>query len=158
MVWSDRVEEAIVQEVIDLTQEECRRLLVSGVGGRVALSSPNGPHIVPVNYSVVDDAIIMRTSAYSLLGTYGRDSMLAFEVDQFDHERQHGWSVVARGRGEVVVDIDQLEHIRSTWAPRPWAASGARGLHLRLRWTELTGRRIGVGWDLQASLPVRRTV
>jgi uncharacterized protein len=158
MEWSDRLEGATVQEAIDLTQDECRRMLVSGVGGRVALSSPNGPHIVPVNYSVVDDAIIIRTSPYSLLGTYGRDSMLAFEVDQFDHERQHGWSVVARGRGEVVVDINQLEHIRSTWTPRPWAASGARGLHLRLRWIELTGRRIGAGWDLQAALPVRRTV
>lgn len=147
-----------MQEAIDLTQDECRSLLESGVGGRVALSSPNGPHIVPVNYSVVDDAIILRTSAYSVLGTYGRDSMLAFEVDQFDHERQHGWSVVARGRGEVVVDPAELEHIHAIWEPRPWAASGARGLHLRLRWTELTGRRIGVGWDLHGSLPVRRTV
>jgi nitroimidazol reductase NimA-like FMN-containing flavoprotein (pyridoxamine 5'-phosphate oxidase superfamily) len=147
-----------MQEAIDLTQDECRRLLRSGVGGRMALSSPNGPHIVPVNYAVVDDAIIVRTSPYSVLGTYGRDSMLAFEVDQFDHERQHGWSVVARGRGEVVVDPGELEHIRTTWEPRPWASSGARGLHLRLRWSELTGRRIGVGWDLDASLPVRRTV
>ncbi len=91
-------------------------------------------------------------------GTYGRDNILAFEVDQFDYQRQRGWSVVARGRGEVVVDREELEHIRATWEPRPWAAAGARGLHLRLRWTELTGRRIGAGWDLGASLPVRRTV
>lgn len=146
-----------MQEAIDLTREECERLLRAGVGGRIALATPNGPHIVPVNYSVVDDAIIVRTSPYSLLGTYGRNSVLAFEVDQFDHDRQIGWSVVARGRGEIVEDAAEIEHIRSTWEPHPWAA-GARTLYVRLRWTEVSGRRIGTAWDLQASLQVRRTV
>jgi len=146
-----------MNEAIDLTRDECERLLRSGVGGRIALCSPNGPHIVPVNHSVVDDALVIRTSPYSLLGTYGRDSMLAFEVDQFDHERQRGWSVVARGRAEVVMAPAELEHIREVWEPRPWVA-GARSLHVRLRWTEISGRRIGSGWDIAASLPVRRTV
>ena len=146
-----------MHEPIDLDRAECERLLRSGVGGRIALSSPNGPHIVPVNHSVVDDAIVVRTSPYSILGTYGRDTMLAFEVDQFDHERQVGWSVVARGRGEVVTDAEEIEHIRSVWEPQPWAA-GARQLYLRLRWTEISGRRIGAGWDLDVALPVRRTI
>jgi uncharacterized protein len=146
-----------MNEAIDLTRDECERLLRSGVGGRVALCSPNGPHIVPVNHSVVDDAVIMRTSPYSVLGTYGRDSMLAFEVDQFDHERQRGWSVVARGRAEAIIQPEELDHIRETWEPRPWAA-GARSLFLRLRWSEISGRRIGAGWDLTESLPVRRSV
>ena len=70
--------------------------------GRVAISTPTGPHIVPVNYAVVDEAIIVRTSPYSLLGTYGRDTMVAFEVDGFDHELERGWSVQARGRVEAV--------------------------------------------------------
>jgi nitroimidazol reductase NimA-like FMN-containing flavoprotein (pyridoxamine 5'-phosphate oxidase superfamily) len=150
-------EEPAVNQPIDLPREQCERLLRSGVGGRVALSSPSGPHIVPVNYSVVDDAIIIRTSPYSVLGTYGRGSMLAFEVDQMDHERQRGWSVVARGRGDVVTDPAELEHIHRTWEPRPWAG-GARSLYVRLRWTEITGRRIGEDWSLEGALPVRRTV
>lgn len=150
-------EEHAVNEAIDLTRAECEHLLRAGVGGRIALSAPDGPHIVPVNYSVVDDAVIVRTSPYSVLGTYGRDSVLAFEVDQFDHERQRGWSVVARGRGEVVNDPEELDHIRSTWEPRPWAA-GARTLYVRLRWTEVSGRRIGAAWDLDVTLPVRRSV
>lgn len=142
-------------ESIDLTHEECVQLLSGGVGGRVALSSPNGPHIVPVNYSVLDDAIVIKTSPYSTLGTYGRDTMLAFEVDWFDHERQRGWSVVARGRGEVVTDPLEIDHIREVRDPRPWAGGG-RNLYLRLRWTELTGRRLGEAWDVVASMPVRR--
>jgi len=146
-----------VQEVIDLSPDQCVQLLRAGIAGRVALSSPDGPHITPVNYSVVGDAIIVRTSPYSVLGTYGRASMLAFEVDQFDHERWRGWSVVARGRADVVTDQVELDRIRAIWEPHPWAA-GNRSLHLRLRWSELSGRQIGAGWDPIASLPVRRAV
>ncbi|MES2712231.1 MAG: PQQ-dependent sugar dehydrogenase, partial [Pseudomonadota bacterium] len=47
----------------------------------VAFSTPAGPHMVPVNYTVVDDAIVVRTSPYSLLGTHGRNTVVAFGVD-----------------------------------------------------------------------------
>jgi nitroimidazol reductase NimA-like FMN-containing flavoprotein (pyridoxamine 5'-phosphate oxidase superfamily) len=141
----------------ELTHAECERLLRAGVAGRVAVSTPTGPHIVPVNYSVVDDAVVIRTTAYSLLGTYGRDTTLAFEVDQFDHDYHRGWSVQARGRSEAVVDQEELDHIKQVWAPQPWA-SGSRNLVLRMRWTELSGRRLGGGWDPLESLPVRRVV
>ncbi len=143
-------------ESFELGREECDRLLRCGVTGRIALSAPTGPHIVPVNYSVIDDAIVVRTSPYSVLGTYGRDTTLAFEIDQMDYELQRGWSVVARGRGEVVTDPDELDEITAVWLPRPWA-SGNRMLHVRLRWSELSGRRIGEGWDPLDTVPVRRS-
>lgn len=146
-----------VQDIIDLDRAECERLLRAGIAGRIAVAAPDGPHIVPVNYSVVDDAIVVRTSPYSLLGSYGRGTTLAFEVDQFDYENQRGWSVVARGRGEFVTDIEELDHIREVWAPRPWAG-GSRTLFLRLRWTELSGRRVGRGWDPISQMPVARTI
>ena len=85
-------------ETRELKARECEMLLRSGVAGRVAISTPTGPHIVPVNYSVVDDAIVIRTSPYSLLGTYGRDSTFAFEIDEFDRALARGWSVQARIR------------------------------------------------------------
>lgn len=141
----------------ELSTSECEGLLRAGVAGRVALTTPGGPHIVPVNYSVVDDAVVIRTSPYGVLGTYGRDGTLAFEVDQFDHERQRGWSVVARGRSEAIHDPAEVERVRRVWEPRPWA-SGARQLFLRLHWTELTGRQLGSGWDPRRDLPVRRVV
>ncbi len=144
-------------ESLVLGAQECAELLRSNVVGRIALSTPNGPHIVPVNYAVVDDAIIVRTSAYSVLGTYGRETTLAFEIDHVDHEMQRGWSVVARGRGEFVSDAAELDQIQKVWPPRPWA-SGTRTLHLRLAWTELTGRRLGQGWEAIDASAVHRTV
>jgi uncharacterized protein len=148
---------ASVYESFDLNETECTELLRAGLVGRIAACTPNGPHIVPVNYSVVDDAIVVRTTPYSLLGSHARGSVLALEVDQFDYEYQRGWSVVARGRAEVVVDTAELEHIRQVWNPTSWA-SGGRTLYLRMRWSELTGRRLGSGWDPMASLPVQRAL
>ena len=146
-----------MQDSFEMSPSECETLLRAGVVGRVALATPTGPHIVPINYSVVDDAIVVQTSPYSVLGTHGRDTMLAFEIDQFDYEYQRGWSVVARGRAEVVTDPGDVEHIRQTWPPRPWV-TGMRTLCLRTRWTELSGRRVGPGWQPMEDLPVHRVV
>jgi len=138
-------------ETRELSDRECQWLLRSGVAGRVALSTPTGPHIVPVNYSVVDDAIVIRTSPYSLLGTYGRETTFAFEIDEFDRDRARGWSVQARGRVEAVTDRTELALIRDAAEPQPWAG-GSRPLFLRLRWTELSGRQVGAHWDLMQDL------
>lgn len=130
----------------ELSLGECQALLRSHEAGRVAVSTPTGPQVIPVNYSLVDEAVIIRTTPYSLLGTYGRDAVLAFEIDGFDRGRRRGWSVLARGRGEVVEDHAELAHLRELPKSRPWAG-GDRSLHLRLRWTELTGRLLGGDWD-----------
>lgn len=142
-------------ETRELEVEECRRLLQGGVVGRVAVTTPSGPHILPVNYSVVDDAIVFRTTPYSVLGTYGREAQLALEVDYFDYENHKGWSVLARGRAKVVSDAAEIRRIREQWEPRPWA-DGARNLYFVLRWTDLTGRRLGNGWTRDNEMPVRR--
>jgi hypothetical protein len=97
-----------VPESRELRLHECEALLRAGVVGRVGLVTSTGPHILPVNYSVVDGAIIIRTSPYSVLGTYGRDTTLAFEVDYFDHAYERGCSVLARGRSSVVSDAAEL--------------------------------------------------
>jgi hypothetical protein len=141
----------------ELTLIECDRLLRAGVVGRVALSTPDGPHIIPVNYAVHRDTVVIRTSSYSVLGTYGRSAMLAFEVDHIDHERHIGWSVVARGRGWAEVDPDEITAIRETWAPRPWA-TGSRNMFLRLRWDSLSGRSLGSDWTRENESPVHRTL
>jgi nitroimidazol reductase NimA-like FMN-containing flavoprotein (pyridoxamine 5'-phosphate oxidase superfamily) len=146
-----------MNEPFELPTEECRDLLAAGVVGRVAVCTPIGPHVVPVNYAVVEDSIVVRTSPYSVLGSHARGSILALEIDQFDYERQRGWSVMARGRAEAVTSAEELEHIRSVWAPQAWAA-GQRNLYLRIRWSELTGRRLGPGWNAAEGLPVRRVV
>lgn len=133
-----------MSEPIELTAEACKRLVRTGVVGRVALCAADGPHIVPLNYSVVDDCVVFGTSPYSVLGTFGRNSLLAFEVDHIDEERRHAWSVVVRGRCQWIDDADTIARVAQIQAmgSRPWAA-GSRHLYLRLPLTDITGRRLG---------------
>jgi len=100
--------------------------------------------IVPVNYTVTDDSIIFRTAPYSELGTHGPNTDVAFEVDQLDYAAHEGWSVVATGRAEIIDDREEVQDIRADVDPTPWAA-GSRHLYLRLRWRELSGRRLHSG-------------
>ncbi|MCL8027211.1 pyridoxamine 5'-phosphate oxidase family protein [Nocardioides bruguierae] len=136
---------------IELSLSESEALLRAGSTGRIAISTPEGPHIIPVNYSLVADRVVVRTSPYSLLGTHASGTVLAFETDHFDHQQQRGWSVLVRGRGEVITDPATLQAIRQVWPPRPWAA-GNRNLHVGIRLTEITGRRLGDGWDVMETL------
>ena len=129
-------------ESVTIAAAACERILRDGTVGRVAFSTPIGPEMVPVDYSVVDDAIFLRTPPYSRLGTYGRDALLVFEVDGLDglDEVLHrGWCVQARGRSKVVSDPDALARIRQSWLADPQATS-QRHLVLRMRWTGLVGR------------------
>ncbi len=144
-------------EPIEMTRPEAEALLRIGVVGRVALCTDDGPHVVPVNYSVVDDQILLRTTPYSVLGRLIGDALVAFEVDHLDLEQHHGWSVVVRGRAEVVEDPDEIRHIESVWPPRPWVA-GNRPLLVRIPWGEVTGRRLGHGWDPRSAVTHRRTL
>ncbi len=139
-------------ESVELSVEECKRLLQAGTVGRVAVSTPRGPHIVPVNYVVAGDAVIFRTSPYSVLGTHARSSLLAFEVDHLDPGQVQSWSVVVRGRCEFVDDPRDLDGAAGAARPDAWAA-GSRNLFLRLPWSEMSGRSLGGGRDSLA-LPV----
>ena len=127
--------------VMELGYDECLELLRSHSTGRVAIGAPDGPHIVPVNYNVHEGTVFLRTTPYSVLGTYGRNTLVAFEVDHFDEVAQLGWSVVARGRCNAVMDPSEIRRVTHDAPPRPWA-SGHRTLLLALQWRELTGRRL----------------
>lgn len=146
-----------MSEPVELTVDECLELLNGGVVGRVGMSTPMGPRIVPVNYAMYEDAIIFRTTPYSELGTYGWNTDLAFEIDNLDHDKHQGWSVVAVGRAALVEDPDDLHAIRAGWDPTPWAA-GRRHLYIRLNWRDLTGRRLGNDWTRGSMMPTRRVI
>ncbi|HEX5087633.1 MAG TPA: pyridoxamine 5'-phosphate oxidase family protein [Nocardioides sp.] len=136
----------------ELDTAQCERLLRRAVFGRVVLMTPDGPEAVPVNYIVRDDTVVVRTGPEGLVARYADGQRIAFQVDLVDETYWQGWSVVARGLGEVVHAVPEVP---GRPAPRPWAA-GDRSTELRLAWTELTGRCVGDGWDLEATMFSRR--
>lgn len=128
---------------IELSVEESLDRLSSEEFGRLAFTTPRGPRIVPLNYSLVDDAIVFRTSAHSEIARFAIDKVAAFEIDRIDHREQTGWSVVASGMVEELAPTG-LADLRNVSVSQPWAG-GVRNLYLRLTWRDLTGRRLPEG-------------
>ncbi|KUM84300.1 MULTISPECIES: DUF1918 domain-containing protein [Streptomyces] len=124
----------------DLGPDECRaRLSTHGVG-RVAVSTPDGPAVLPVNYEVVDDAIAFRTMPGSApAAAVGAD--VAFEVDHVNEIMSQGWSVLAVGPARVVTDPDEVRRLTDRAHTEPWAG-GEREMWVSIRPRSLTGRRI----------------
>lgn len=144
-----------VADILELPYDECLVLLRAGVLGRIGLSRPTGPEVVPVNYVVVGDAVLVRTGPGSLLDRFADGAALVLEVDGVNYERHHGWSVVARGRGERLTTEQLTPTERRVPGPPAWV-SRTEATWIRLRWTTLTGRRIGSGWSALCEMPVRR--
>ena len=140
--------------LLDLSPDECERLLRRETYGRLVLATPAGIEIRSVNYTVRDDAILVRTAPEGLLAREADGADVSFQIDWRDDLRWQGWSVVARGRAEVELDPEPTPP--SLGDVRPWA-DGDRSAELRMRWTHLTGRRTGAGWNLEAGLFSRRT-
>ncbi|MFE4050198.1 DUF1918 domain-containing protein [Streptomyces sp. YIM B13518] len=125
----------------DLGPEECRRLLSTHGVGRVAVSAPDGrPAVVPVNYEVVEDAIVFRTAPDSVpAAAVGTE--VAFEADHVDEAMSRGWSVLAVGPASVVTEPDVVRGLVRRAHTEPWAG-GAREMWVSIRPARLTGRRI----------------
>ncbi|MFD8722997.1 pyridoxamine 5'-phosphate oxidase family protein [Streptomyces sp. NPDC059629] len=125
----------------DLDTEECRALLATHGVGRIAVSSSDGrPAIVPVNYEVVDDAIVFRTAPDSMAAS-AAETEVAFEVDHVDEALSQGWSVLAVGPATIVTEPEAVRGLARRAHTTPWAG-GVREMWVSIRPTSLTGRRI----------------
>jgi len=124
-----------------LSLEECLRLVKSQPVGRIAFAQAGDIEIFPVNHCVVDDTIAFRTAAGSKLEAALAAAVVAFEVDSYTASRREGWSVVVKGRAELVTDDATLARL---WASglQPWAAATARPDWIVIRADEISGRRL----------------
>ncbi|KAF5999108.1 pyridoxamine 5'-phosphate oxidase family protein [Streptomyces sp. WAC00263] len=128
-------------QLLDLSPDECRSLLSTHGVGRVAVSASDGrPAVVPVNYEVVDEAIVFRTATDSVAAT-AVEAEVAFEVDHVDEALSQGWSVLAVGPASVVTEPDAVRRLTQRAHTTPWPG-GEREMWVSIRPTSLTGRRI----------------
>ena len=104
---------------------ECRELLAKAAAspgvGRVALNGDPSPHVIPVNFSIMDTGIVVRLGAgWTAFHLEGVDC--TFEVDQASRHGRTGWSVVVEGTARTVTyeEVARLgTHLPRPRVPRP---------------------------------------
>jgi hypothetical protein len=117
-----------------LDRVECDRLLETQHVGRLAIVINGQPLIFPVNYAMLDGAVVFRTArGTKLFGAVGHS--VAFEIDGTDPIYHSGWSVLVVGKAEECrppADALRLQ---------PWS-DAPKDHFVRIRPHAVTGRRI----------------
>jgi nitroimidazol reductase NimA-like FMN-containing flavoprotein (pyridoxamine 5'-phosphate oxidase superfamily) len=128
-------------EILDLSRDECLRLLRSHTFGRVAVTMDT-PLIRPVNY-IFDEpsnSIVFRTARGSKFHGLLRAGTAAFEVDAVEPHSRSGWSVIVVGMAEEVTSPTEVRRLDGL-SLEPWAP-GHKGHWMRIRARTVSGRRV----------------
>lgn len=125
-----------------LGPDECREHLTAGAVGRIGFVEEGGPVILPVNYTMDGHAVVFRTAAGSKLSVGMMQRPVCFEVDDWDTLSHTGWSVLAKGVADEVLDPEEISRLEQL-PVRPWSRPDLRDHWIRIMVEELTGRRIG---------------
>lgn len=125
-------------DIID--EAECWALAEGKSVGRLAVSIKNRPDIFPVNYRVVDGGLLLRTAPGVKLAAATLGTGVAFEIDDFDEDVRHGWSIVIHGTAHELERLDDLLEAEAA-AVETWASS-RKDRFVRIDVDEISGRRI----------------
>ena len=124
-----------------LGTDECRTLLASVGVGRVGFVEAGGPVILPVNYTVDGHAVVFRTGGGSKLSMAMMQRPVCFEIDDWNTMTHTGWSVLAKGVADEVLDEEEISRLRRL-PVQPWSRPDLRDHWVRIMIEELSGRRI----------------
>ena len=123
----------------EISPARCGELLASHCRGRIAWTAPDGPQMLPVSYTMLNQRIILRTSPYGVLSQLVRRQAVAFEVEELQPDSSSGWTVLVRGtvqeldRANLQVGRAALDTV-TAWAP------GSRNLLLAITARSVSGR------------------
>jgi len=122
-----------------LTRAECDRLLASQTVGRVGVCGGR-PGVFPVLFALLGGDVVFRTAPGEKLIAAALNRALVFEVDEFDVASRSGWSVNVVGAAQEIDDPGERSRAGALGL-EPWAGE-VRDRYVRIRATEVTGRRI----------------
>jgi uncharacterized protein len=120
-----------------LSRHECLSHLASAHVGRVGISLQAMPAVLPVAFKLRDESILFSVSPGSPLAQAAENSVIAFQVDDFDHLSRTGWTVMGVG-----VSKSAPLSTPTLAAPEPWVTGEEGGRFLELQFDLLTGHEV----------------
>jgi nitroimidazol reductase NimA-like FMN-containing flavoprotein (pyridoxamine 5'-phosphate oxidase superfamily) len=123
-----------------LDSEECTALLAGAVVGRIAITSNALPVVLPVNFVLLEDHIVVRTGRGTKLDAATRNTVVAFEVDELDAREGTGWSVLVTGVAHELIAPEEIA-AADVSPPARWAP-GPEGRYIAISVDMISGRRI----------------
>jgi nitroimidazol reductase NimA-like FMN-containing flavoprotein (pyridoxamine 5'-phosphate oxidase superfamily) len=122
-----------------LSTEQCWELVDAATVGRLGFVTDETVQIIPVNYTVAENNIIIRTRSTGILAQLAGGPPVAFQVD-YHGAAGIGWSVLMNGP-LVALNEEQIKELQITNRVMPWAG-GDRDLFVRFTPERISGRRV----------------
>ncbi len=124
-----------------LSRAECVDLLASTPIGRIVFTDRALPAVQPVNFVLDGQNVVIRTGLGTKLAAAARNTVVAFEADEFDAAGRTGWSVTAIGHARAATDPAEVERLArlplALWVP------GGRDHFIVMPIEHISGRMIG---------------
>lgn len=130
--------DSVGPEVLD--RLACLELLGSVGLGRIVYTERAMPAIQPVQFTVHEEAVIIRASPGGKLSAAARGAVVAFEAGSFSDDLSSGWSVRVVGQATEIRCPHEVAMLKGVslpgWSPAP------DDLYLRIPIEVVSGRRI----------------
>ncbi|MGA2827048.1 MAG: pyridoxamine 5'-phosphate oxidase family protein [Streptosporangiaceae bacterium] len=123
-----------------LSAAECHQLISPGGIGRIGFPTASGTMILPVNYAIAANTIVIRAGSGSVIAAHG-DGDVSFQVDHIDEALEQAWSVLVQGQAHRVLQRTELAHLQRCAALQPWPG-GEHDTCIRIAPHRISGRRI----------------
>lgn len=109
----DRAGAGDAGEFTRLDRGESLRLLASVPVGRLIFTVNALPAVRPMNFTVVDGLIVLRTGAGTTVARHVDGDIVVFQADELDAATNSGWSVAFTGRAALVTDPEAAARYRA---------------------------------------------
>lgn len=121
-----------------LSREESLRLMATVPVGWIAYCGADAPGVVPVNFVLNGDEIVVRALYSGKLVAAAQDSVMTFGASSLDVDDRTGWSVNITGRAGFVGDplVNGTLPEVSSWIP--WE----RNVLISIAMEHVSGRRL----------------
>jgi len=102
-------------KLLVLTQKECWALVKQAALGRLAFVMDDWPLVMPVNYLVDGDDVVIRSDHGRKLTAARQQVQATLQVDSIDRVHRSGWSVLVFGVATAVDDSVVLILPTAAW-------------------------------------------
>ncbi len=127
-------------ELTTLTREECLERLQAAVIGRIGYVEDGMATIIPVNFAMLDGAIVFCTAKGSKLSWLSLRGRLTFEADETSSIDHEGWSVLVRGVAREVTLPNELAALRRGPLRSWWASPDEHWVRITIN--SISGRAL----------------
>jgi nitroimidazol reductase NimA-like FMN-containing flavoprotein (pyridoxamine 5'-phosphate oxidase superfamily) len=132
-------------EATVLRRQECLEFLGRVSIGRIGVSIEALPAILPVQFALRDDSVLVRTIPGTKLDAATIGAVVAFQAEAWEPADQLYWSVLLQGLATEVGDDRNAQ--REASAIRSWGGVDRAHRLVRIEATKIAGRRFHIAGE-----------